>query len=110
VLSLTCKLARSGECGYIDSNALLLVSDIVLLVPYIFGQEGGAMENRRIQLSDRRQNKELHKVSFIDCNGDPVTGNRREISNRRLDVIDLIPLLDDDIDLNYFDEFMIRSA
>jgi hypothetical protein len=66
------------------------------------------MENRRLQFMDRRQNKEILKVPFKDCNGATITGNRREITNRRLDVIDLVYLLEDDTDLDYFDEFMIR--
>jgi hypothetical protein len=62
------------------------------------------MENRRIQFSDRRQNKETLNVSYKDGNGAAISGNRRVISNRRLDVIDLIHLLEDDIDRSYFDD------
>ena len=62
------------------------------------------MENRRTQFSDRRQNKEILNVSYKDGNGAAITGNRRVISNRRLDVIDLIHLLEDDIDRSYFDD------
>lgn len=83
-------------------NALPGVWDIVLLVRYIFRQEGVAMENRRTLFSDRRKNKEILNVSSKGCKGAAITGNRRGISNRRLDVIDLIHLLEDDIDRIYF--------
>ena len=66
------------------------------------------MENRRFQIMDRRQNKEILKVPFKDCNGATITGNRREITSRRIDVLELVYLLEDDIDLVYFDEFVIR--
>ena len=62
------------------------------------------MEKRRILFSDRRQNKEILDVSIKDCNGTATPGNRRVIPNRRLDVIDLIHLLEDDIERGYFDD------
>ena len=65
-----------------------MIRDIVLLVRYIF-MEGGAMENRRFHFMDRRQDRAMPKVPFKDSDGATIRANRRKISNRRLDDINL---------------------
>jgi hypothetical protein len=56
------------------------------------------MENRKFDSHDRRQYLGMPKVPFKDSAGATITENRRRISNRRLDVTDLIYLLENDID------------
>lgn len=66
------------------------------------------MENRRFQFRDRRQNMEMRRVPFQDSSGTTITGDRRRIPSRRLDVTDLDCFEEDDTDSDYLDEFMIR--
>ena len=92
------ELARSGGGIYSDQHSLLPIRDIVLLVLYLFWQEGGAMENRRFHSNDRRQYMGMPKVPFKDSTGATINANRRRTSSRRLDFTDLIYLLENDID------------
>ena len=66
------------------------------------------MQNRRIQFSNRRQNTEILKAPFKDSYAANIKVCRRKVADRRLDVIDLEYLVEDDTDLDYFDDYMIR--
>jgi hypothetical protein len=57
------------------------------------------MENRKFHFNDRRQYRGMPNVPFKDSDGATIRENRRIISNRRLDVSDLMYLLEDDTDL-----------
>ena len=56
------------------------------------------MENRRYSFIYRRQESKMPATPFKDSNGETVRKNRRKVSNRRLD----------DIELDYFDDLVIR--
>ena len=66
------------------------------------------MQNRRIQFSNRRQNTEILKSPFNDNYAAAIKVCRRKVADRRIDVIDLEYLIEDDTDLDYFDDFLIR--
>jgi hypothetical protein len=76
-----------GEWVYIDRYSLPHIRDIVLLVLYGIWQEGGAMDNRRFQFMDRRQDMGMPKFPFKDSKGETIRADRRKIANRRLDDI-----------------------
>jgi len=65
------------------------------------------MQNRRIQFSNRRQNTEILKTPFKDSYAATIKVCRRKVTDRRIDVIDLEYLLEDDTDLDYFDDFVV---
>ena len=56
------------------------------------------MDNRRFQFMDRRQDMGMPKFPFKDSKGETIRADRRKIANRRLD----------DIELDYFDDLVIR--
>jgi hypothetical protein len=84
-------IQRTGEVGrgiYTELYTLLLIRDIVLLVRFLF-MWGGAMDNRRFHFMDRRQDRGMPKVPFKDSDGATIRENRRKISNRRLDDVNV---------------------
>lgn len=66
------------------------------------------MQNRRIQSSNRRQNTEILKVPLKDSYAATIRMCRRKVTDRRIDVTDLEYLIEDDTDLDYFDDFEVR--
>ena len=42
------------------------------------------MRTKRFQVSDRRQNHEMHKVPFKDSNGATIKESRRKTPDRRI--------------------------
>jgi hypothetical protein len=56
-----------------------------------------AMENRRVQFKDRRQNWGMPKVPFKDSDGATIKENRRKIPCRRIE----------DIHVEWIDDFVI---
>jgi hypothetical protein len=47
------------------------------------------MDNRRFHFMDRRQDRAMPKVPFKDSDGATIRANRRKISNRRLDDVNV---------------------